>query len=216
MACIDSGLFDAIQPNFNVFAGQEMFDLIAEAKKQDVGVICKKVLAGGDRFWQRRPGRKRDIELRLKKSDYTIGQALLKWALDVPGVTAVVPLITNFKHLEEDIAVGFEEKVLSKEATAANKRTVLAMTAGLSTDYCRACSQCVNVCPNKVSIPEIFRYELYFSGYEKTKQARRLYQSLPKNQNADNCDLCGTCENVCPNNLPIREKLLEAHQLLAV
>jgi len=183
---------------------------------RDVGVICKKALAGGDRFWQRRPGRKRDIELRLKKSDYTIGQALLKWALDVPGVTAVVPLITNFKHLEEDISVGFEEKALSEEATAANKIPILALTAGLSTDYCRACSQCESVCPNKVSIPEVLRYELYFSGYKKTKQARLLYQSLPKNRNADNCDLCGTCENVCPNNLPIREKLLEAHQLLAV
>ena len=69
MAGIESGLFDAIQPNFSVFSGPEMFDLFEEAKKQKVGVICKKVLAGGDRFWQRRHERKRDSERRLKKSN---------------------------------------------------------------------------------------------------------------------------------------------------
>ncbi len=36
-ACIESGLFDAVQPNFNVFSHTEMFDLIGLVEKQDVG-----------------------------------------------------------------------------------------------------------------------------------------------------------------------------------
>lgn len=72
-ACIESGFFDAIQPNFNVYSPPEMFDLIGFAEKQDVGIICKKVLAGGARNWQRNPERRRRVEQEFQKSKLTLG-----------------------------------------------------------------------------------------------------------------------------------------------
>ncbi len=213
-ACIESGQFDAIQPNFSVFSPPEMHEMIALAKKHDVGVICKKVLAGGDRLWQRRPSRKREVELRIDKSNYTLGQAMLKWALDVPGVTAVVPLITNFEHLEEDIAVGFEEKTLSSAASRANHRALEDLAGDLSKEYCRSCGQCVSTCPIQIPVPDIFRYELYLSAYNRPEYAKRMYGELPSGQTANQCIECGACEEFCPHSLPIMAKLHMAHSKL--
>ncbi len=97
-ACIESGHFDAIQPNFNVFAHKELHKMIALAKKHDVGVICKKVMVGGGRSWDRRPEVKKRVE-KLLDSETTMAQALLKWVLAVPGVIAVVPLMRNLERL---------------------------------------------------------------------------------------------------------------------
>jgi len=213
-ACIESGYFDAIQPNFNVFSPSEMFDLIGFAEKQDVGVICKKVLAGGDRNWQRNPERKRQVEQEFQKSQLTLGQALLKWALDIPGVTAVVPLITNFKHLEEDIAVGFDTKTLSRFEARSYRSTLEDFAQDGSRDYCRSCGQCESVCPQNIAVADIFRYEMYFSGYGNTNQARKLYREIPVDQNANQCDSCSACEAACPNKLPIVSKLQQAHSIL--
>jgi len=214
-ACIESGYFDAIQPNFNVFSPPEMFDLIGLAEKQDVGIICKKVLAGGDRNWLRNPSNRRRVEQEFQESSLTLGQALLKWALDIPGVTAVVPLITNFKHLEEDIAVGFDTKTLSQSETQSYKSMLKDFAFNGSQDYCRSCGQCESVCPQNITIADIFRFELYFSGYGDTERARKLYRELPLNRNATQCDSCHICESACPNKLSIVSKLQQAHALLA-
>jgi len=214
-ACIESGHFDAIQPNFNVFSPPEMFDLIGLAEKQDVGIICKKVLAGGDRNWLRNPSNRRRVEQEFQKTKLTLGQALLKWALDIPGVTAVVPLITNYQHLEEDIAVGFDTKNLSRSETQSYKSVLKGFAKDGSRDYCRSCGLCEAVCPQNIAVSDIFRYELYFSGYGDTKRAQKLYREIPGDQNAAQCDSCRACEAACPHKRPIISKLRQAHSLLA-
>ncbi len=214
-ACIESGLFDAIQPNFSVFSHRDMHEMIALAKKHDVGVITKKVLAGGERFWNRRPERKQQAEELLGKTDLTLGQGLLKWALDVPGVTAVVPMITNFKHLEEDIAVGFEEKELPREIAEVNAKVLSQFAQDNSEDYCRSCGRCTQTCPQDIPAADIFRYELYSIAYGWTDRARGLYRSLDPGKRADNCLDCGSCESACPNRIPVRNKLKSAHWLLS-
>jgi predicted aldo/keto reductase-like oxidoreductase len=192
-----------------------MYAMIAYAKKHDVGVICKKVLAGGERLWQRRPDRKRDVEFQIDKSNTTLGQAMLKWALDVPGVTAVVPLITNFEHLEEDIAAGFAENTLPSAASRANRRALEDLAGELSAEYCRSCSRCVSTCPKQIPVADIFRYELYYSAYNRPEHAKQLYNELPSGKAANQCNECGACEESCPHSLPIMAKLRLAHSLLA-
>ena len=213
-ACIESGHFDAIQPMFNVLSPKEMHEMIALAKKNDVGVICKKVLVFGERNWKRRPGLKKKVEKYLD-SKMTLGQALLKWALDVPGVTAVVPMMTNLKHLEEDIAVGFKTKELPKSGSLPNQRALGFFAEALSNDYCRACGECTSACPLKIAVPDILRYAMYHVGYAQVEYARQMYQSLPSTAAANQCDACGSCESACPHGLPIVNKLREAHALLA-
>ena len=213
-ACIESGHFDAIQPMFNVLSPKGMHDMIALAKKNDVGVICKKVLVFGERNWKRRPGLKEKVEKHLD-SKTTLGQALLKWALAVPGVTAVVPLMSNLKHLEEDIAVGFRTEKSPKSGSLPNQRALGFFAEALSNDYCRSCGECISACPLKIAIPDTLRYAMYYIGDTQAGHARQMYQNLPSTQTANQCNACGDCESACPHGLPIMEKLREAHALLA-
>ncbi len=213
-ACIESGHFDAIQPNFNVLSPKKMHDMVALAKKHDVGVICKKVMMGGDRFWDRRPGFKEKVAKYLD-SKTTLGQALLKGVLAVPGVAAVVPFMRNLEQLEEDVAAGFTTKMSSGLGSLPDQRALGVFAKALSNDYCRSCGECVSACSRQIAIPDILRYTMYYVGYDQTDHAKQMYQNIPAEQTASQCNACGDCESACPHGLPVMKKLREAHALLA-
>ena len=56
---------------------------------------------------------------------------------------------------------------------------------------------------------------MYYKNYGHHDDARRLYGTLAPGRQATACDGCGICEQTCPNRLAIRDKLQEAHGLLA-
>jgi predicted aldo/keto reductase-like oxidoreductase len=58
---------------------------------------------------------------------------------------------------------------------------------------------------------------MYATQYEPAQQAVGLaeYRRLASQATAANCDDCGACERICPNAVPIRHRLKEAHTLLA-
>ncbi len=212
-ACIESGMFDAIQPNFNVMSGQAMFDLLALAERHDIGVICKKVMIGGGGGWRRRTGLQ-DRVARYLDDDTTIGQALIRWVLDVPGVTAVVPRITTIQHLEENVAAGFTAGSDIQADRYGNRRALEILAEDLDADYCRSCGACEKSCPVGIPIPDIMRFGMYGSDYGLETDARQIYRSIPATISVEKCDGCGDCETVCPHELPIIRKLEKIHALL--
>jgi len=84
--------------------------------------------------------------------------------------------------------------------------------------YCSGCGYCLP-CPQEVNIPEIFR--LYNMGrvYGLWQNVRGSYRGLrrkapERGMPADACVECGVCEEKCPQQLPIRDQLKEAHAAL--
>ena len=73
---------------------------------------------------------------------------------------------------------------------------------------CTACRYCVDGCPAKIQIPNLFSCMNNKSMW-KNWNSDFYYSIYTKNGGkASDCIKCGKCEHICPQNLPIR-KLLE-------
>ncbi len=75
---------------------------------------------------------------------------------------------------------------------------------------CTNCRYCVP-CPEGVAIPEIFAIfnEFYAKDRDDAVKARYSEEIAPESM-ASKCVKCGTCEGLCPQQLPIRDLLTGA------
>jgi hypothetical protein len=70
-------------------------------------------------------------------------------------------------------------------------------------------------CPNGVNIPAVFDYFNYAYLYGDTADARFRYKvMLRPEQQATACIACGTCEELCPQKIAIREWMPKVTALL--
>jgi len=79
---------------------------------------------------------------------------------------------------------------------------------------CTACGYCMP-CPEGLDIPKIFA--LYNEYYMKGRDREVLSQykeGAPPEIQAGTCDRCGNCEELCPQQLPIRDLMAKAARLL--
>jgi predicted aldo/keto reductase-like oxidoreductase len=120
-------------------------------------------------------------------------------------------LITQASVQDVDKAVALSGKKLTIRERREARRLMLAASA------CGSCGRCEGVCPKGLAIADIFRFHMYATRYEAPQQEVGLaeYRSLGPTGQATTCDDCGACERVCPNAVSIRERLKEAHTVLA-
>ena len=135
--------------------------------------------------------------------------AFLLWVLKNPNVCCTAVGMTTPQDVVEDCAA------ISRKFTDVHQRLLESYAAAATSDYCRMCETCVPSCPQGVAIPQILRYRMYYKNYDHREDAREYYAALSSEQRAPACTDCGICEQTCPNSLAIRQKIREAHTLLA-
>ena len=83
--------------------------------------------------------------------------------------------------------------------------------------YCRhACGACEPSCPAGVPVNTILRYQHYFAGQGREKEAMAFYAAIP-GVRADACRGCAApCEAACPHGVPAQGLLLVAHATLSM
>ena len=80
---------------------------------------------------------------------------------------------------------------------------------------CTLCGACIG-CPRGVAIQDILRtYQYYACDLGWMDEAVRQYEAIPVERLASACSGCGLCEQICPQNLPVRMLIGEAHGELA-
>ena len=144
----------------------------------------------------------------------TIVDRALQFVWDHPGVSVALSGMSDMNQLEQNLGSADRARAgLLTDDERALLNEVREQYARLYPIPCTSCDYCLP-CENGVRISRIF--EMYNDSfiYDDRRRARIRYSMLSPDQQADNCVECGTCEEHCPQHLPVRDWLKKAHPWL--
>ena len=210
MKLIDTGYVESITLQYNIM-NRQLEEGIAHAGEKNVGVVIMGPVAGG------RLGVDTEVLGNLIDTYRRVPELALRFVLANPNVTVALSGMSTMQHVEENLAIAAEEVSLSAEDTAAIAQQLDKLKA-MADLYCTGCEYCMP-CPEQVAIPPVFDLYNQARVYGLWNDSRGKYAKFqriaPKRgMMADACTQCGTCEDKCPQDIPIRKQLAEAHKAL--
>ena len=207
---IDTGFFETFTVQYNLL-DRRYEAAIEHAARKNVGIVVMGPLGGGrvvtsEAFRSAVPGLSQVPELALR------------FVLANPNVSLAISGMEQISYIDQNCRVASENVALSKEDYQVIDAQLKRLHAAADM-CCSGCGYC-QPCAQHVRIPRIF--ELYNLGriYLNWTSARRGYAGIkgdkwdPNAQQADGCTECGECEAKCPQSVPIRQQLKEAHEAL--
>lgn len=150
----------------------------------------------------------RDREPELSVSSWAIrfAASLDNVMMVLSGMSTLEQMEDNLSYMENFRPLTEEEKKLTAQvADIINEKTAIP---------CTGCSYCTEGCPQKIAIPKYF--SLYNEDMREDLEEKGWTANFTQYEiladrfgRAKDCVECGQCESVCPQHLPIIEKLKE-------
>jgi hypothetical protein len=146
--------------------------------------------------------------LRALDGKVSFASYAIRYAASLDNVAVVLSGMSDFEQLLDNTSYMKEFCPLT-DAEQQAIRDVVAKLKELPTIPCTGCRYCVDDCPKKIRIPNLF------TAYNRTLQfglsdaTRRGYRESVSEDHAApaECLKCGKCEGHCPQHLKIRELL---------
>ncbi|HBQ63421.1 MAG TPA: aldo/keto reductase, partial [Clostridiales bacterium] len=206
---INTGYVESITLQYNML-DQKLTEGIALAHERGIGVVVMGPVAGG------RLAKPSDSISAMTGTD-SVPETALRFVLGNPDVSCALSGMSTLAMLEENARVAAGDLSLYSEDYG-RIREISDSRRKLLELYCTGCAYCMP-CPKRINIPEIFSIYNQDRVYGLKDHARRAYKGLidpEKKRSAPpaDCSDCGKCEDRCPQNIRVREKLKEAHQML--
>jgi len=198
-----------IQYNFmdeNFQAGKEG---LMYAASKGLGVIIMEPLRGGYLV------SKVPQDIREVWDSATIKKSPVEWSLrylwNYPEISVVLSGMSDIPHVEDNVqlADGGLPNSLTEEENKLIAR-VNEMYKSKMRVNCTGCQYCMP-CPSGVNIPECFKFFNNAEMFDNAEGEKLQYGNLEGK--ASNCTECGQCEDKCPQQSPIRERLKEVANL---
>ncbi len=143
--------------------------------------------------------------------------AALRWVWSRPEVSVVLSGMSTLEQVKENLESAGRAGGARLDG---EERAVLARVQkayeGLSPIPCTRCGYCMP-CPNGVDIPlnfDLYNSAVVYKGNTSTL-SRNLYNAAPEPQRAAACQACKECEEKCPQQIPISEKMKEVGKQFA-
>ena len=207
---VDAGFAESITLQYNLL-DRQLEEGIAYAHEKGVGVVVMGPVGGG------RLSEPSEVLADLLPGVRKVNELALRFVLANPNVSCAISGMSTMEQVQENLGIASDPVSLTDDDRAAIIRH-LARLKGLAKLYCTGCGYCMP-CPNGVDIPAVFERFNRGRVYGLWDSARSAYRAMGKNQwnrgkPADACIECGQCEEKCPQKLPIRRQLKEAHEAL--
>jgi hypothetical protein len=133
----------------------------------------------------------------------------IRFAASCKNVFMVLSGMSDMEQMKDNISFMKEFQPLNEEEyEAVDKVCKIFQAQGLIP--CTACRYCIEGCPKKISIPDLFsclNAKKVFHNWNQDYYYNVVHTA--RNGKASDCVKCGKCEFVCPQHLKIRELLEE-------
>src|SRR6056297_1677152 len=204
--------FCQIQYNYmdeNYQAGKEGLDYAAS---KDLGVIIMEPLRGGH-LAGNIPEDIRSIWEETNEGTSPAGWGL-RWVWSHEAVTTVLSGMSDMEQVRDNVDTakkGHVDNLSADEVDMISRvRDIYRQRMRVPCTNCRYCMPC----PAGVNIPECFNRLNIAYMFEDPEFAKTTYKIFTReNGKASLCIECGKCEEVCPQNIAIRESLKEVVHL---
>jgi predicted aldo/keto reductase-like oxidoreductase len=144
----------------------------------------------------------------------------LRWVWNHPEVTVVLSGMNDEAHIDENLRIaGTSLPDSLPESDIAVIEQARQIYRGLMRVDCTGCRYCMP-CPAGVNIPECFALYNNTAFFPNSRENRMLYLirlggitgDIPSY--AGLCRYCGRCETICPQHIPIRQRLKEVSAVM--
>ncbi len=208
---IDTGYPESITLQYNLL-NRDLEEGIAYASENGLGVVVMGPVAGG------RLGATSEVLEEMVEGIARVPELALRFVLGNPNVSVALSGMSTLQQVEENIETASLDTPLTREETGVLDEHTKRLRA-LADLYCTGCNYCMP-CPQKVAIAWIFNQYNWGRVYGLWDIAKEKYNSLgtggwTEHLNAEACIECGECEEKCPQHIPIRKQLKEAHEALS-
>ena len=140
--------------------------------------------------------------------DMSIASWALRWVTSLDGVIISLSGMSNMEQLVDNVSFMKDFKPLNEEENAAVERAVKTLLAA-PIITCTDCKYCID-CPVEIPIFDIFGiYNEEFINNKNLWEFKQKHGKIDSDKNAASCIACGFCEPLCPQNIPIIEKLAD-------
>ena len=185
----------------DIQAGLKGYEL---AKGRGIPVIVMEPVKGGSlatlsedicrRFRQARP-------------DWSVASWAMRWVKSLEGCKVILSGMSDEAQVADNLETFAQPGGLSQEdmQVVAEVRAMIEARTFVGCTNCRYCMPC----PFGVDIPQNFKMMNNFAKYSNEGRLRFEWKDMEEAERADQCRRCGKCETVCPQQIPIREKLHE-------
>lgn len=194
---IESGEFASVLCVYNLGINDTDGPVVKAAAAKGMGVVIMKPLSGGIFF----------RHMKAKEADSQITPEIAwRYVLSNPDISVALAGVQELRDIDQAVDISDSFQPLSAEEAEPH----LQLARALGEDVCRDCRYCSD-CPQGIQVWRIMqmldRARVY--SYEWPKFRTEYAQMDVK---ADACEECGDCEESCPFDLGIIERLKEAHR----
>lgn len=176
------------------------------AKKYNKPIVIMEPVKGGS-LAALRP----EIQKIFKQArpDLSVASWAVRYAASLDGVITVLSGMSNIAQMEDNLSYMKHFKPLSNEERKIIRQAIDEINK-IPLIPCTGCRYCVEGCPQKVAIPEIFRSYNDYKLYNNLEGAKDHYRWVTGGKGkASDCIACGSCQSRCPQHISIIEDLKE-------
>ncbi len=205
--------FCQIQYNYMDTENQAGTKGLKYAASKGLGVVIMEPLLGGR--LANPPKTIKEI-LRSIPKKRTAADLALQWIWNQPEVSVILSGMSTMDQVKGNLVSAGRSEIGSMTAKDMDiVKRIKAKYRSMVPIPCTGCGYC-SPCPNGVDIPGVF--ELYNNGtiHEDMHTSHVSYTRwFPKDERADKCTQCKTCEKKCPQKIKISEQILMVHKILS-